>query len=339
MSKALSLDLRSRVLAAVAAGASHRQAAARFGVSAASVSRWRTRARQLGDARPKALGGDRRSARIEAPGGVDPPRCRRDARHHHRRAAPGARRATATASATAPSSASSPVTASRVKKDRPRQRAGPPGHPEAAPGLVRRPARPRPRAPRLHRRDLGDDQHGADAMAAAGAASGCAWASPHGHWKTTTFVAALTLRGFIAPFVLDGADQPRRLRDLCRSRSSSRNSVPATSSSWTTSRATRVRKIRALIEAAGASLLLPAALQPRLQPDRERLRQAQGPAPQGRRAHRRRPMDHHRPPRRPLHPRRMRQLLPRLRLRCNLIGLRSSGDLCAGLIFALMTKR
>lgn len=27
---------------------------------------------------------------------------------------------------------------------------------------------------------------------------------PHGHWKTTTFVGALTLRGFIAPWVLDG---------------------------------------------------------------------------------------------------------------------------------------
>jgi hypothetical protein len=27
---------------------------------------------------------------------------------------------------------------------------------------------------------------------------------PHGHWKTTTFVAALTLRGFIAPMLLDG---------------------------------------------------------------------------------------------------------------------------------------
>jgi transposase len=28
---------------------------------------------------------------------------------------------------------------------------------------------------------------------------------PHGHWKTTTFVAGLTTRGMIAPFVLDGA--------------------------------------------------------------------------------------------------------------------------------------
>jgi transposase len=66
MSKALSLDLRVRVLAAVEAGASHREAGERFGVSAASVSRWRTRERQQGDARPKALGGDRRSGRIEA---------------------------------------------------------------------------------------------------------------------------------------------------------------------------------------------------------------------------------------------------------------------------------
>ncbi len=28
---------------------------------------------------------------------------------------------------------------------------------------------------------------------------------PHGHWKTTTFVAGLRLKGIAAPFVLDGA--------------------------------------------------------------------------------------------------------------------------------------
>jgi transposase len=66
MSKALSLDLRERVLAAVAAGASCRQAAARFGVSASSAIRWRELERKQGDARSKALGGDRRSGRIEA---------------------------------------------------------------------------------------------------------------------------------------------------------------------------------------------------------------------------------------------------------------------------------
>jgi transposase len=30
-------------------------------------------------------------------------------------------------------------------------------------------------------------------------------AAPHGHWHTTTFVGALTARGFIAPLVIDGA--------------------------------------------------------------------------------------------------------------------------------------
>ena len=66
MSKALSLDLRMRVLTAVAGGLSHRQAGERFGVSAASVSRWRALERSQGDARPKALGGDRRSGRVDA---------------------------------------------------------------------------------------------------------------------------------------------------------------------------------------------------------------------------------------------------------------------------------
>jgi transposase len=66
MSKCLSVDLRVRVLAAVEQGATHREAAARFGVSAASVSRWRTLQRAQGDVRPGPLGGDRRSGRIEA---------------------------------------------------------------------------------------------------------------------------------------------------------------------------------------------------------------------------------------------------------------------------------
>ena len=66
MSKALSLDLRERVLVAIAGGMSCRGAAARFGVSASSAIRWRARARVQGDAKPKALGGDRGSGRIEA---------------------------------------------------------------------------------------------------------------------------------------------------------------------------------------------------------------------------------------------------------------------------------
>jgi transposase len=65
MSKALSLDLRERVLAAIAGGMSGRQAAQRFGVSAASASRWRALEGKQGDAKPGPLGRDRRSKRIE----------------------------------------------------------------------------------------------------------------------------------------------------------------------------------------------------------------------------------------------------------------------------------
>lgn len=66
MSKALSVDLRDRVIAAVDGGMSCRQAAARFGVSASSAIRWRARVRTQGDVRPGPLGGDRRSGRIES---------------------------------------------------------------------------------------------------------------------------------------------------------------------------------------------------------------------------------------------------------------------------------
>jgi transposase len=66
MSKALSVDLRERVVAAVAAGASCRAAAIRFGVSASSAIRWRALSREAGSVAPGPLGGDRRSSHIEA---------------------------------------------------------------------------------------------------------------------------------------------------------------------------------------------------------------------------------------------------------------------------------
>lgn len=68
MSKALSVDLRERVLSVVIAGASHREAAERFGVSAASVCRWRSLMKRSGHVRPGPLGGDRQSHKIEAHG-------------------------------------------------------------------------------------------------------------------------------------------------------------------------------------------------------------------------------------------------------------------------------
>ncbi len=68
MTTPLSLDLRVRVLGAVASGLSHRQAAARFAVSAASVSRWRARQREQGSAAAKPMGGDQRSQATERHG-------------------------------------------------------------------------------------------------------------------------------------------------------------------------------------------------------------------------------------------------------------------------------
>ena len=66
MSKALCVDLRTRVLAAVSAGASHQEAAERFGVGVASVTRWRTLQIKKGNVRPGHLGGDRNSRETEA---------------------------------------------------------------------------------------------------------------------------------------------------------------------------------------------------------------------------------------------------------------------------------
>ncbi len=65
MSKALSVDLRERVIGAIDEGLSCRAAAARFGVSAASAIRWRSLSLKTGDVRPGPLGGDRRSGLIE----------------------------------------------------------------------------------------------------------------------------------------------------------------------------------------------------------------------------------------------------------------------------------
>lgn len=66
MAKALSVDLRERVLAVIDGGVSCRQAAARFGVSVSSAIRWHALARRTGHAAPMRQGGDRRSGRIEA---------------------------------------------------------------------------------------------------------------------------------------------------------------------------------------------------------------------------------------------------------------------------------
>ena len=66
MAQALSVDLRRRVVAAIKGGLSRRQAAIRFGVSAASAIRWTAQLEASGEIGPQKQGGDRKSQRIEA---------------------------------------------------------------------------------------------------------------------------------------------------------------------------------------------------------------------------------------------------------------------------------
>jgi transposase len=70
MSQTLSKDLRSRLLKAVDDGASCRSAAVRFGVAVSTATRWVRAWRDQGRATALPKGGDLRSQRIAAYGGV-----------------------------------------------------------------------------------------------------------------------------------------------------------------------------------------------------------------------------------------------------------------------------
>lgn len=203
MPRALSFDLRVRVLAAVAQGLSHRQAGERFGVSAASVSRWRALEREQGEACARFTG--RRSPIRTGRGAQrhDPRAYRRNARHRDRRAAPSARRQRRNGwlrddppLLRPPRHHAKKKTRHAAEQDRPdvlkQRQAWFEGQLDLDPERLvfidetwasTNMARTHGRCRRGQRLRVG---------------------VPHGHWKTTTFVAGLTTRGMIAPFVLDG---------------------------------------------------------------------------------------------------------------------------------------
>ena len=152
-------------------------------------------------------------------------------------------------------------------------------------------------------------------------------AIPYGHWKTTTFVAGLRKRGMVAPFVLDGpinryafevyVEQvlvpDLRPGDIVIMDNLSSHKGPAS----------------ALIEAAGANLLYLPPYSPDFNPIENAFAKLKAlPArPPSAPSKRSGPPS---PSRRNLHPRRVRQLLPRGRLRSRLIGFRSSQRLRSG---------
>lgn len=65
MGQPLSMDLRSRLLAAIDGGMSCRGAAERFGVAPSTAIRWHRQRRETGGFAPKPQGGDMRSRRVE----------------------------------------------------------------------------------------------------------------------------------------------------------------------------------------------------------------------------------------------------------------------------------
>ncbi|HET9961919.1 MAG TPA: IS630 family transposase [Nitrospiraceae bacterium] len=203
MGRALSGDLRSRVLKASDEGMSARQAAARFGVGVSSAIRWIARAR-IGELAPRPQG-RRRASRLDAHeafivGMIEE---RRDITLNEM-----VERLLAEQSVTISRSALSAwlrgrgwtgekKTAHALEQDRPdilkRRRDWFDGQLDLDPaklvfidetGLSTKMARLRGRAPRGER---------------------CRAGVPHGHWKTTTFTGALRLTGMTAPFVYDGA--------------------------------------------------------------------------------------------------------------------------------------
>ncbi|MFG1464568.1 IS630 family transposase [Xanthobacter sp. DSM 24535] len=203
MANALSLDLRQRVVAAVEAGASRRQAAARFGVGISSAIRWVAQARTTGNLEPRRRGGCRPSridghadlimewvgaepdltlpeiaARLDGAVGYRPPPSVVHDFFKRR-------------------GVTQKKTAHAAEQDRPDvahwRHAWFDGQPDLDPGRLvfidesgtsTKMARLYGRAPRGER---------------------CRAPVPHGHWKTTTFVGGLTLEGIVAPMTIDGA--------------------------------------------------------------------------------------------------------------------------------------
>ncbi|MFN9369197.1 MAG: IS630 family transposase [Planctomycetia bacterium] len=203
MSKALSVDLRERVVAAVSAGASCRAAAVRFGVSASSAIRWCGMARQSGSFAPGPLGGDRRSARIEAHaalilGLIEQKSDITLAEIQAELAKVGVPAGIGTIWRFFDRHRITPQkkTGHAAEQDRPdvlsRRRDWFEAQPDLNPDRLvfidetwasTKMARTHGRAPRGERLRS---------------------PIPHGHWKTTTFVAALRTSGMVAPMVLDG---------------------------------------------------------------------------------------------------------------------------------------
>ncbi|MFT8786883.1 MAG: IS630 family transposase [Gluconobacter oxydans] len=201
-SRTLSLDLRERVVAAVSNGLSRRQAAERFGVSPASAVRWCALAATTGSPAASPRGGDRLSHRIEAQAErIHALIAEKDdltlAEIRARLAESGHHFAIGTLwRFFARHKITWKKTAHAAEQDRPDILTRRQEWFDAQPDLD--PARlvfiDETWASTNMARRYGRCRRGQRLRSAV----------PHGHWKTTTFIAGLRLTGIVAPMVLDG---------------------------------------------------------------------------------------------------------------------------------------
>ena len=204
MPKPLSIDLRERVLAAVAGGRSRRAAAERFGVAPSTAIKWVATWRANGRDRPLTAGGDRRSHPIETHAEAilawlaETPDVTLAAvtADLARQRGLQVSRSTVWRFFARRAITFKKKTAHACEQERPdvarRRQAWRAGQPDLDPaqrvfvdetGTSTKMARRSGRAPRGER---------------------CRAPVPHGHWQTTTFVGALRVDGMTAPMVLDG---------------------------------------------------------------------------------------------------------------------------------------
>jgi hypothetical protein len=153
-------------------------------------------------------------------------------------------------------------------------------------GVARTPTEPEPCAARLHLRDLGRDQHGQTLRPRAHRGLRLVAPVPYGHWKTSHLLAALRHDKITAPCVIDGAANGEIFRAYVE-QFLIPTLAPADIVVMANLASHKIEGVRQSHRSRRSRTLLPAAIQPRSQPHRTGLRQAQGtPARRRRTNHR-----------------------------------------------------
>ena len=292
MAAGYSNDLRERVVAAVQAGMSRRKAAELFRVSASVAIRWMQRVSETGSCHAKPTGGDMRSRGIEAHQAwlllqiaeepdltLEEIRGRLAAEHSFKASVSMLWRFFRR------HRVSFKKTLHAAEQDRPDVAAARQEWHEKQPTLE------------ISRLVFIDETWASTSMTRLRGRSRIGQRlvgkTPHGHWKTTTFVAALRCDGVTAPFVIDKAMTGELflayvrqflLPTLRKGDIVIMDNLPAH----------KVDGVAEAIESAEARGSVPAIIFPRFEPDRDAVRQTQSAAAKGQSPQYRQPLAMHR---------------------------------------------